>query len=442
MTRVAVVGGGIAGLTVAYGLAKRGVGPVTVLESRPRLGGTIVTVRERGFVVEGGPDSFITQKPWARELCEELGLGDRLIPTATRRLYVLSGGRLHALPEGVFLTVPTRVWPFLTSSLFSWRGKLRMGLDLVLPRGKAMEDESLGSFVRRRLGREALEKLAEPLMGGIFLADADELSLRSTFPRFLDLEQKHRSLIRALRKAPVGGATPPFLSLRGGMTELVERLVERMAGVDLRTGGVVRAIEPGWKVRLADGELVAEHLVLAIPPPRAAELLRSVSAPLADAIASIKVVSSATVSLGFRRADVRRPLDATGFVIPRGEGRRIAACTWSSSKFDGRAPANHVLVRCFFKEPPDNEAGLIAIAGEEIRALLGISAEPVLANAFRWPEANPIYQVGHEARVQAIEALVPPDLHLVGSGYRGVGIPDCVREAQTCANRISRRVPG
>ncbi len=432
MPSVVIVGGGIAGLTAAYELKKRGVGPITILESRPRLGGTIVTVRESGFVVEGGPDSFITQKPAAAELCRELGLGDRLIGTSSRKVYVLSRGQLHALPEGMFLTVPTKIGPFLKTGLISFLGKMRMGLDLILPRGKPQEDESLGSFVRRRLGREALEKIAEPLMGGIFLADADELSLKSTFPRFLKIEQEQRSLIKAMRKVPVGGSTSPFQALKGGMGELVDALVAKLDGVGLRTNTDVRAITPSWKVTTADGSIEADHLILSCPAPRSAELLRPVDAALADLVAGIKYLSSATVSLGYRRSDVARELDATGFVIPKGEGRRIIACTWSSMKFDGRAPEGHVLVRCFFKEPSGD---IVSAAMMEMRDLLG-AKEPLFTKSFDWPAANPVYRVGHEAKIKAIDARTPKGLHLIGSGFRGVGIPDCVRDARAIAGSI------
>jgi oxygen-dependent protoporphyrinogen oxidase len=430
--KVVIVGGGIAGLTVAYELKKRGVGPVTLLEARPRLGGTIHTVRENGFLVEGGPDSFIAQKPAAADLCRELGLGDQLIGTSSRRVYVYSRGTLHELPEGMFLTVPTKVWPFLKSGLVSFPGKLRMGMDMVLPRGAPVDDESLGSFVRRRLGREALEKIAEPLMGGIYLADADELSLKSTFPRFLQIEQEQRSLIKAMRKVPAGGGTSPFQTLKGGLQDLVDALVSKLDGVTLRHGVDVRAIERGWKVVLADGSIEADRVVLATPAPITAALLRPIDAALADSVASIKYLSSATVSLGYRRADVARELDGTGFVVPKREGRPIVACTWSSLKFEGRAPEGHLLVRCFFKEPSGDCS---ALATSEMRELLG-AKEPLFARRFDWPGANPVYRVGHESRIKEIDGRTPAGLHLVGSGFRGVGIPDCVRDARAVAAAI------
>jgi oxygen-dependent protoporphyrinogen oxidase len=419
--RVVVVGGGIAGLSCAYELHKAGR-QVTVVE-KDRLGGVIRTEQADGFLVEGGPDSFITQKPWAKELCEELGLGGRLIPMSSRGFHVWSGGELHPVPEGVFLTVPTRIGPFLESRLISFWGKLRMGMDWILPRGPEVEDESIGSFIRRRLGREALEKLAEPIMAGIHVASADELSLRCTFPRFADLEREHRSLIKALRRLPAPTSpTSPFLSLRGGMRELVDRLVERLEGATLLEGKEVLAIEPGWRLRLADGVLDADAVVLAIPTHAASRLW--------PGLPPMKYVTTQTVSLGYRGARVP---EGTGFVIPRKEERKILACTWSSQKFEGRAPDGHLLVRCFIKGASERP---VETAREELAALLGLRGEPVLSRVYAWPDRNPVYEVGHERRMREAEAKLPAGLHLCGSGFHGAGIPDCVKDGRGVARKI------
>jgi oxygen-dependent protoporphyrinogen oxidase len=422
--RVVIIGGGITGLSAAYEFHKAGW-PVTVVEKEPLLGGVIRTERHGGFLIEGGPDSFLTVKPWARDLCEEIGLGDRLIPARSRRVHVYSKGRLHELPEGLFLTVPTKFGPFLKSSLLSWLGKMRMGMDLFLPRGPEVEDESIGSFVRRRLGREALEKLAEPIMAGIHIADADEISLRATFPRFVEMERDHRSLIKALRRMGPSGNLSPFVSLRGGMAELVERLLAVMVGVTFLTQKEVLALDPGFKVRLDDGILEAGEVILAVPAHAARKLWPDGPA--------IRAVTSSVVSLAYRKF---RDLEGTGFVIPRGEGRKILACTWSSNKFEGRAPEDRLLVRCFLK----GDAGdLVGSAHGEMCALLGVTDKPLLARVTAWPERPPISEVGHERKIAEAEARLPAGLHLAGSAFHGVGIPDCVRDGRAVARGIIER---
>jgi oxygen-dependent protoporphyrinogen oxidase len=416
--RVVIIGGGITGLAAAYEFSKAGW-PVTVVE-KDRVGGVIRTERHGELLIEGGPDSFIVQKPAAKELCEELGLGERLIPTKTRKVHVWSGGRLHELPEGLFLTVPTKIWPFLKSGLISFGGKMRMGLDLILPRGPELEDESIGSFVRRRLGQEALEKLAEPIMAGIYVASADELSLGSTFPRFRDMEREHRSLIRALRKTPPSGNLSPFLTLRGGLSELVDRLVAAMPSAKF-IAGEATAIAAG-KVTLKEGALGADQVILAVPAPAARKLWPD--AP------EVKYVTTSTVSLCYPRFG---GFEGTGFVIPRSEHRKILACTWTSNKFEGRAPDDRLLVRCFVKGEVDDPE---ALARWEMREMLHAPGEPLFSKVFTWKDRNPVYEVGHEKKIAEAEAKLPPWLHLAGSGFHGAGIPDCIRDGRAVARRI------
>jgi protoporphyrinogen/coproporphyrinogen III oxidase len=418
--RIVVIGGGISGLACAYEFHKAGW-PVTVVE-KDKLGGVIRTERHGDLLIEGGPDSFIVQKPAAKELCEELGLGDRLIPTRSRKVHVWSEGRLHEMPEGLFLTVPTKVKPFLKSGLISTWGKLRMGMDLLLPRGPEVEDESIGSFVRRRLGREALEKLAEPIMAGIYVASADELSLRSTFPRFADMEREHRSLIKALRKIPPSGNLSPFLTLRGGLSELVEKLLAAMPSVRFVTGDATR-IEAG-SVRVGETLLEADHVVLAIPAPAARQLWPD--AP------EVRYVTTSTISLCYPKFG---DFQGTGFVIPRGEKRKILACSWTTNKFEGRSPEDRFLVRCFVKGEDGDPEGM---AREEMRAMLGAPAEPLFSRVFTWKERNPVYEVGHERKIAA-ESKLPPWLHLAGSGFHGAGLPDCIKDGRAVAKRILGR---
>ena len=459
--RLVVVGGGIAGLTAAHRAVElareRGIAlELTLLEARERLGGTIATERMGGFLVEAGPDSFLSEKPWALALCKRLGVEDRLTRTDDRfrKVYVWHAGRLHPLPDGFQLLGPTRLAPFLRSPLFSWPGKLRMALDLVLPRGGA-DDESLGAFVRRRLGREALERVAQPLVAGIYTADPDDLSLAATLPRFLELEKRERSILlalwRAARTAPQPGTSGArwslFVTFKEGMEELVATLAARLpvgaALVKHPVTGVERRGE-AWRVDIdASGPMAADRVILATETHVAARLLRYVDPSLATLLGEIPYASSATISLGYRHADVPHALDGFGFVVPRIEGRALLACTFSSVKYPGRAPAGHVLLRCFVGGALDerilelDDASLARRARDELGQALGIKAEPVLTRLFRWPAAMPQYHVGHLARVETIERRLAglPGLRLAGGAYRGVGIADCIRAGEDAAER-------
>ena len=459
--RLVVVGGGIAGLTAAHRAVElareRGIAlELTLLEARERLGGTIATERMGGFLVEAGPDSFLSEKPWALALCKRLGVEDRLTRTDDRfrKVYVWRAGRLHPLPDGFQLLAPTRLAPFLRSPLFSWPGKLRMALDLVLPRGGA-DDESLGAFVRRRLGREALERVAQPLVAGIYTADPDDLSLAATLPRFLELEKRERSILlalwRAARTAPQPGTSGArwslFVTFKEGMEELVATLAARLpvgaALVKHPVTGVERRGE-AWRVDIdASGPMAADRVILATETHVAARLLRYVDPSLATLLGEIPYASSATISLGYRHADVPHALDGFGFVVPRVEGRALLACTFSSVKYPGRAPAGHVLLRCFVGGALDerilelDDASLARRARDELGQALGIKAEPVLTRLFRWPAAMPQYHVGHLARVETIERRLAglPGLRLAGGAYRGVGIADCIRAGEDAAER-------
>jgi len=463
--RLVVVGAGISGLAAAHRAVERAREQgrpleLTVLEGADRVGGTIQTEQRDGFLVECGPDSFLSEKPWALALCQRIGLEERLIRTddRLRRTFVVWDGRLHPLPEGFQLLAPTRLAPLLASRLFSWPGKLRMGCDLVLPRG-GDPDESLGAFVRRRLGREALERVAQPLVAGIYTADPDELSLAATMPRFLEMERRERSVIlalwRAARRAPAehagasGARWSLFVTFARGMEELVQALVGRLpAGavrLKERVVGVARDDGGRWRVATAGGAAYeADALVLAPEAHQAARMLRYVDPGLAHLLEGIRHASSATVSLAYRRAEVGHPLDGFGFVVPHVARRPIIACTFSSVKYAGRAPADHVLLRVFLGGALNeaalegDDAALVATAREQIGPLLGITAAPALARVTRHLHAMPQYHVGHEARATAIEQAVArhPGLALAGGAYRGVGIADCVHSGEAAAERV------
>jgi len=470
---LAVVGGGITGLAVAWYLRRESEARgrdlrITVLESSDRWGGKIVTEKVGGpgdapFVVEGGPDSFLTQKPWALELSRELGLEDRLLNTndSMRRVFVLNHGRPTPLPDGVLLIVPTRILPFALSPLLSPLAKLRMGADLIIPPKRDGEDETIAEFITRRLGREALDKIAEPLMSGIYNAEAEKQSLLATFPRFRALEVEHGSLIRGMlasRKAhrPSTDGAPGrkpsmFTSLVSGTSELADALVDRLGrepAVDLRLGIRVESVERAagersFVVRLAAGPpVVADAVVLCTPSTVAARLASRIAPEAATMLEAIRYVSTGTISVAFRRDEIAHPLDGFGLVIPRSERRPINAITWTSTKFDHRAPPGFALLRVFFggSRHPEmmrtSDEELLAVVRSEFEALMGIDAAPVFHRIYRWFDANPQYDKGHLDRVSAIEAALPPGLYATGSAYRGIGIPDCVHQARETAKRI------
>jgi oxygen-dependent protoporphyrinogen oxidase len=466
MKRIVVIGGGIAGLAAAHRiveLAKEKSIDValTLLEASARFGGSIATERVGDFLVEAGPDSFITEKPWALRLCERLGLAPRLVSTQSQyqKIYIVHRGKLVALPEGFFLLAPTRIWPFIQTPLFSWAGKLRMAGELFLPASADGDDESLGSFVRRRFGNEALERVAQPLIGGIYASDPEKLSLAATMPRFRDMERKQRSVIRAMwseqkararsRETGSGARWSLFVTLAGGMQELVDALMETFPEGALRlntpaanlswNGGANR-----WCVA-AGGEIFdADALIVAAPAFQAGRLLSSFAPDAARELEQIAYASTATVNLAYRRADFPSAPDSFGFVVPAAERRKIMACTFSSLKYPGRAPQDHVLLRAFVGgalQPElflDDDEKMIKNVRGELASLLAVRAEPVFSRVRRHPDSMPQYHVGHPARIARIEASLSrfPSLALAGSAYHGVGIADCVRTGEEAAEKI------
>lgn len=459
---VLIVGGGITGLAAAHRVVELARERhlevhLRVVEARGRLGGTIVTERTGGFLVEAGPDSFLSDKPWALQLSRRLGVEGRLVRTDDRyrRVLVWFRGRLHPLPDGFQLLAPTRLGPFVRSSLFSWRGKARMALDVLLPRAGAAlgGDESLAAFVRRRLGDEALERVAQPLVAGIYTADPDELSVAATMPRFVELERRHRSVILGLRRGvaqtPLPGTSGArwslFVTFADGMHALVSALADRLPDGAVVLGQRVASIERAgdrWRLTSAEGaRFDADRVILATEAHASARLLRYVDPALAGLLADIEYAGAVTISLGFRRPDVPHALDAFGLVVPRAERKALLAATFSSVKYPGRAPADHVLIRCFLggalnpRVVDEDDASLVARARRELGAALGIGAEPLLVRVARWPASMPQYRVGHLMRVEAVEHRVAalPGLVLAGAAYRGVGIADCVRSGEAAA---------
>ncbi len=473
---IAVIGGGISGLSAAWFLQQRGIG-YTLLEASDRWGGKIKTEivasgTDQPYVIEAGPNSFIAQKPWAAQLARAVGLGDQLIGTNDdrRKIFVLNRGKLTPMPDGLMLIVPTKFMPFALSPLISIPGKLRMAIEPLLPPHQGDADESLAGFVKRRLGAEVLDKLAEPLMSGIYNTDPDDQSLLATFPRFRTLEQKYGSLTRGMiesrrqtpstaNSTPAGSApTSMFLSFRQGMESLVEAVVDKLNGdlrlnapvahVDHLRDGMYRvALGDGtYRVALGDGSILnCDAVIVTTPAPITAALLHPIAPDAAALIGDIRYVTTGTVSLAYRAEDAPLP-PSFGVVIPRGEKRPINAITVSSIKFDQRAPAGTVLLRAFFggsRSPATvtlDDEELIRVVRDQLRAIYGITAAPTLTRIYRWREATPQYAVGHLDHVAAVEAALPEGLYVTGSAYRGVGVPDCIHQSQILVDRIAQAV--
>ena len=447
---VAIVGGGIAGLAAAYELLQRGLS-VVVLEAGARAGGVITTERTDGWVIDGGPDSMLVQKPAAVALCRELGLGDRLISTLTpRTAYVLRDGRLHALAEGSFLGFPLRFSALARSSLFTLGGRLRLAGELFIPGHRGDEDESIGAFVRRRFGEEAVDYLAEPLLAGIHAGDVERLSMRALFPRLLEAERQSGSVLRAFRALH---ATPSprgaFVSLPGGTGELIDALLATMPDV-VRTGARVTELRRAGSLTLESGigRVEARAVILAVPAYVVASLLRAFDTTLAAFCDAVPYASTATVAFGYRREQIAHPMQGTGFVVPRVERSALLAGTWVTSKWPGRAPEGHVLLRGFLgggRDPQrleDSDEELISTARTELSDLLGITGEPIITRLFRWTRQSPQYEVGHLQRVAAIDDHLAslPGVFLTGSGFRAIGIPDCIADARATAQRAAAYV--
>ncbi|HWY56518.1 MAG TPA: protoporphyrinogen oxidase [Terriglobales bacterium] len=461
MKRIAIIGGGISGLSAAFALEKHRLAGASLeyvlFESSPRLGGVLVTDRVDGCLVEAGPDSFLTEKPWASDLCREVGLGDQLIGSndADRKTYILVKGRLALIPDGLMFMVPTKITPTVLSSLFSVRTKLRMAREWFHPPRKADADETVAAFVERHYGSEMVDRLADPLLSGVYGGEAAQLSVRAVLPRFAEMEATHGSLGRAMlaarkkmalsSKAPKAPARPLFTSLKGGMQQLVDAVVCRLPASALQANCPVQRIkrdQSSWDI-FTNALDHFDAVIMATPAQAAAELLRTVSENLASELQGIQYTSSITVNLGYDRG-VRAALPpGFGFLIPRSEGKRMLATTFVHNKFPHRAPEDRALLRCFIGgarneqvlQAPDEE--VVRIVREELQQIIGLRSDPQFTRVYRWRGAMAQYGVGHLERLQRIESLLPqlPGLALAGNGYRGIGVPDCVRSGTDAANR-------
>lgn len=466
MKRIAIVGGGISGLSAAYYLSQAGH-DCTLVEASPRLGGVIRTERVDGCLVEAGPDSFIAQKPWAMELIRELGIEDQIIGSQDhlRRTYVLRDGRLVPLPDGIQFLIPTRIRPILTTPLLSLAAKARMGLELLHRAPSESPDRSVAEFVIDHYGREVNEYLAQPMLAGVYGGAPESLSINAVMPRMVELEKQFGSVTRGVldgmrraksgnhRPSPGGGSRgdgPPrslFLSLKGGMQQLIDVLAERLESRVRRVTATVERVEgTRGSFRLAAGgdAIDAEELVLATPAYRAGELLRNMDAELAMLLETIPYNTSVTIALLYARPPFDHPLNGFGFLVPRLERSAVTACTWVNTKFPYRGTEDRALLRAFLGGGRAEEAAsssdeeLASMAHEELSRLMGYDTEPAAWKVHRWPQAMAQYEVGHQRRQEAIEARLGrlPGLWLTGNAFSGIGIPDCIHRSQTVARSV------
>ena len=472
MPRIAIIGGGISGLSAAFTLEeKRQSGAQSdtkieyvLFESAPRLGGVMVTDRADGCLIEAGPDSFLTEKPWAADLCRKIGLGDQLIGSndADRKTYIVvhKNGRdkLVVMPDGLMFMVPTKIMPTVLSPLFSWGTKMRMAAEWFHPPHKADADETVAQMVERHYGSEMVDLLADPLLSGVYGGEATELSVRAVLPRFADMESKHGSLGRAMLRsrkearrkmgaAATAPAKPLFTSLKNGMQQMVDALVARLDPAALKTSSPVQSVirqNNGWTVSAGYQTDHFDAVIIATPTHAAAAVLQAADENLSRDLGEIRYSSSVTVTLGYDEK-VRQSLPpGFGFLVPRSAGRRMLAATFVHNKFPHRAPENRAIVRCFLGGARDEqillstEDEILRIVRKELGEIIALEAEPLFARVYKWKSAMAQYSVGHLERLQRIEALRQklPGLALAGNGYSGIGVPDCVRSGEVAAGKI------
>ena len=453
MPRVVIIGGGISGLSTAYYLAKGGVSS-TIVESRPRLGGVIQTEHVEGCTIEAGPDSFLSVKPAAMDLIRELGLAGDVIGSNDhlRVTFVRKGGRLVPLPDGLMMMVPTKILPLVTTPLLSLGTKARMGLELLRAPKMRPDDESVADFVREHYGQEAVDYLAEPLLSGIYGGDPRELSVRAVLPRFVELAQKYGSLTRGVltsrAQAPkTQSPAPLFRTLKGGLGQMVNATVAAIGDKAEVRNGRAQAIEragAGFRVRLEDGAIEADRVVVACEAHSGAKLLAGVDGRLAELMGMVAYSSSMTVAVGFDAKDFAKLPEGFGFLVPKKERRRLVACTWVGTKFPYRVPEGKVVARCFLGGMED--AGVLAESDEtvgaavlsELRDIAGVTAPAKFTRISRWPRSMAQYTVGHPAREAEVETRVAQiaGLHVAGNAYQGIGIPDCIRMGKAAAEKI------
>jgi len=456
---IIVIGGGITGLAAANRLVelsdeRKIEFNIKILESTNRLGGNISTLIKDNLLIEEGPDSFITSKPYALKLCKRLGIESELIPTSesNRKTLVYLNGKLISIPEGFILLSPTKILPFIASPILSIYGKLRALLELFIPKSKNVGDESLQSFVTRRFGKELFENIAQPLIGGIYTSDPQRLSMKSAVPNIHNLEHKYGSVIKGLMKEystkqESGARYSQFVTLKDGMQTLVDAITSKIPDESIKTNQTVKQIKKtkaGWKVEENAMEYNSDGIILATPSYVSAELLKTIDSDLSEQLSRIEFASSAIIILVYKKEDIKNKINGFGFVVPAKENLNILACSFSSEKFEGRAPSDSVLLRCFVGGAlnqeilNNNDKGIINIVKNELKKILNISKEPYFTQLKRYPNSMPQYNVGHSKILTNINKLMSKhlNLELAGNSYEGVGIPDCIRSGEMAAENI------
>ena len=459
---VAIIGGGITGLAAALKLTESNPDlPWTLFEASPRLGGALQTIEQDGWRIERSADNFLTRDPWALDLCERVGIKEDLLPTdpTRRRAFVVRKGKVCSVPEGFVLMTARKTWPILASPLLSPLGKLRLACEPLIPRRRdnPNADESVASFVRRRLGREAFERLVQPLVSGIYTADPEKLSIRATLPQFQKQEAEHGSLWRAAYRGPKskqsesGASYGLFAGPRLGMQQIPDAIIAKLPADRLRTSTPIAHCNPledrpGWQLLGPQQKPLGEFdaVIICLPTHHAADVVHGFDASLAEELSGIEYAGSSVVCLGVRDEQIARPIQGFGFVVPSIEGRQIISASFASYKFPGRAPKGHTLVRVFIGGALQPELAsleddeLIRIARKELGELVGLTGEPVLTSIARWTRQMPQYHMGHLDRVARIEKAAEswPGLTFAGAAYRGVGVPQCIRSGELAAERV------
>ncbi len=464
--RVAIIGGGISGLSAAFYLEKqRSAGAqveYTLFERDNRLGGSIFSEVVNGCVIEGGPDSFVTEKPWAANLCAELGLADQLIGSNDheRVTYIVVNGRLVPMPDGLMFMVPTKLVPTALTPLFSWSTKIRMGMELLHPPRAVGHDETVADMVRRHFGQEVVDRLAGPLLSGVYGGDVEELSVRAVLPRFVEMEEKYGSLTRGMldahnkmvaakKKNPASKPRPLFTSLKSGMQTMINELVGRLNPSSLKTGVSVSSVaknSSGWLVETSNGPEHFDAVIVTTQANVAGRLLQPIDAQLGQDLSSVIYTSSVTATLGYNMKDLAGVPEGFGFLVPRTEGTKMMACTFTHKKFPNRAPAGTALVRCFISAAKDES--VLNLSDEEVREtcirelqqILKVNtlSNPEFIRVYRWKGAMAQYTPGHLERVARIEKTLKalPGLAIAGNAFKGIGVPDCVRTGQEAAQSV------